>query len=231
MSEQAGTLAERFARDGILLVPGVVSGAAASALADAIEARLAEAAAPRDPEYARRFDMTVDVAGTHGLDVVAAAFLLPVVLETTGAALGPGWVTDCPALVFSTPAGGGRQGWHQDSSEEGQDQFVVNRIIYPRGVAHDQGALVVVRGSHRRGDIPAGGNHDDIDGQEELQPEPGTLALMHSRLWHRVSDNRSTRARTQVNHRVRPATARAGLCATPVFRTGRWDFDTRSSPS
>jgi ectoine hydroxylase len=223
-------LARQFDQQGFLAVPQLFPKATVAALVQELDAWLGgEAAAlPGDNgEYGRRFDVRVDVGVADGLAAAQALFASAAVLELTTQVLKEGWHTEGPPLIFSTPRNG-QQGWHQDTSDVDPGHYMINRIIYPRQVVPEQGGLVVVPGSHRRGDLPPGGNHDDLEGQIRLLPAPGTLLFMHSRCWHRVQINDSDTPRTQVNWRARPLSAPENLGNNPVFRTGRWDFASAS---
>lgn len=223
----ATAMAAQFARDGLLILRPAPPPGGWLHLCEQLEASLEEVPPPQGAgaAYEQRFDVRVDVTAAPTMPEVTALFAQPDVVEATTAVLGDGWQPEGPPLIFSTPRGG-MQGWHQDTSDPDPTHFFINRIVYPRGVVAAQGALYVVPGSHRRGDIPPGENHGPLDGALALLPEPGSLVFLHGRCWHRVGINDSDLPRTQVNWRARPATAPTDLGRMPVFRTGRWDFRT-----
>ncbi len=86
------------------------------------------------------------------------------------------------------------------------------------------GALVCVPGSHRSGPIPPGEPHGELPGELHLAPTAGSVVLVHSRCFHRVTANRTANQRFSVNFRARPAGAAAELGGIGVFRTGAYDF-------
>lgn len=142
--------------------------------------------------------------------------------EVTKAVIGPSFqLGSIGSWITKTGYG---QGWHQDSFTDEPGQFVVNRLIYGREVTEQGGPLYVVPGSHLMGDIPTGGNQDSIHGEVSLPVQPGTLALLHSRCYHRVAINESERPRIQLNTRVLPSSAKDDMTYRAIYRTGRWDF-------
>jgi ectoine hydroxylase len=218
-------LAHQFRENGYVGLSGIFQDVAIQSLIKDLDHWLENQGklGKDDSEYEQRFDVRVDVGLADKFESVADLFSAQSVRDLTEKVLGHSWNTEGPPLIFSTPING-KQGWHQDTSDVDPGIYMINRIIYPRRVQPEQGGLVVVPGSHQKGDIPKGGNHDDIDGQIVLFPEAGTIVLMHSRCWHRVQENRVALPRTQINWRARPASAPPNLGNNPVFRTGRWDF-------
>jgi hypothetical protein len=118
-------------------------------------------------------------------------------------------------------------------------QFHINRIVYTKAVAQEQGGLFYVPGSvdSLLTGTP-GPNHGNIEGevsthstsesranpcldsetvplhpgQVELLPTPGTLVMMSTRCYHRVGVNRTKSPRVMVNTRAQPNTSSPDLC-------------------
>lgn len=66
-------------------------------------------------------------------------------------------------------------------------------------------------------------------GELALAPTAGTLVLMSTYCWHRVTLNRTPRPRVSVNYRVRPQGTPEGLTAVANFRNGVYDFRTAAT--
>lgn len=128
-------------------------------------------------------------------------------------------------LVMVTPRGHG-QAWHRDCFDANPRHFVMNRLIYTRDVRPEQGALILVPGSQRLKTFPPGGLQEPIEGEVVIAPQKGTLAFVHTFLFHRVNPNETDLPRASINYRVRPRGAPQGLTSVGVFRTGKWDFRT-----
>ncbi len=140
----------------------------------------------------------------------------------TEALIGEGYQSQ-ESLVMLTRKGKA-QAWHQDTASEKEGEFIVNRLIYTRDTPRAAGALVFVPGSHRQGQIPSGGPQDMLPGERIIEPKAGTLALVHSRCFHRVTQNTTDLPRFSINFRVRPETAPPNLTGVGVYRTTKWDF-------
>lgn len=143
-------------------------------------------------------------------------------VEITGQLLGLDYA-EVMCLIMRTRPGTG-QAWHQDTKYESPAKFILNRVIYPWDTPEEAGGLVVVPGSHRRGRIPKGGNHESLPGEVLLLPKAGMVAFMNGHLWHRVPLNRSTQPRFSVNLRARPATVPQDYTRVGVYRNGAYDF-------
>jgi len=218
----------QFDRDGFLVLEGFLDAEAAAALGAELDRRVASGETLNKgagkSAYEKHRETVVDVYIATDLPLCQQVFHHPEIMALTSAICGERWRWAGEPAIFETPAPGGKQGWHQDTSDPGAGQFFCNRIAFPRTVSEDQGALYLVPGSHKQGDIPPGGNHEPIDGEVEVRPSAGTVVFMHSRCFHRVGPNTGTTPRTQVNLRARPETAEADLGRRPLFRTGTWDF-------
>jgi hypothetical protein len=218
-------IAQQFATDGIVIMPGFFPLDQMRELAAELDAVVA--ADPDRPfgggeEYARQRATRVRVWSGKDRPQVQRAMSDPRLAQITLAIVGPGYLLGGEG-IFSTPNGCG-QAWHQDTRSRLPDHYELNRIVFPSDVSPEQGALVFVPGSHRGPDLPPGGHLDPLPGQRSALPGAGTVVLMHTRCFHAVETNRSTKNRTQCNSRVRPATTPEGLGNTPLFRTGPWDF-------
>jgi ectoine hydroxylase-related dioxygenase (phytanoyl-CoA dioxygenase family) len=153
--------------------------------------------------------------------------------RATAACLGAGWIPSPGCLVMKSAPGGVGQSWHQDCPVGEPHLFNLNRLIYPNDIGAEDGAVVVVPGSHRRGTIPTGARSGEEQAQEtfpgevHLTPRAGTLVLIHGWAWHRVTGNTSRRDRTSINFRAYPAGCPAdGPTRYGVYRNGTADHYT-----
>lgn len=129
-------------------------------------------------------------------------------------------------LVMASLLGGVGQAWHQDCPADNSTHFNLNRLIYTRDLSTEDGAVVVVPGSHRMGRIPKGGEQDPMDGEVTLTPTAGTLVLMNGHVFHRVTPNSSNRPRISINFRALPAGVPSGVCDIGVYRNAAVDWVT-----
>jgi ectoine hydroxylase-related dioxygenase (phytanoyl-CoA dioxygenase family) len=136
--------------------------------------------------------------------------------------------TEASSLVMFSIAGGRGQAWHQDCPPEHVAAFNLNRLFYPDDVSDEDGAVVVVPGSHRRGRIPPGGHQEPIDGEVALTPRAGTLVLLHGHVYHRVAANRTNRPRTSINFRAYAAGVPKSVNCIGIYRNGEIDFCEKS---
>jgi len=225
--ETADQIAEQFRRDGLVLLELFYPLDQMNKLATALD-EIVAADPDREfgggPDYARVCDTRVQVYSGKDCPEILQAMRLPILHHISEAICGPDYKMGGEG-IFSTPHGCG-QGWHQDTRSREPDQYELNRIIFPRDVDPAQGCLYYVPGSHLGPDLPPGGNHESLPNEVAVTPKAGTLALMHTRCFHRVGVNQNEQRRTQCNSRTRPATAAEGLGDTPVFRVGPWTFST-----
>jgi len=223
-------VAETFWQDGIVALHGFYDSADVAEVARELDATVAtdpDRPFGGGPGYAERFDTKVQVWSANDQPTCRSLMADERLAAITEAICGPGYQTPAALGIFSTPHGCG-QGWHQDSGSEELGDYEVNRILFPKDVMVEQGRLVCVAGSHLRGRLPAGGNHEPIEGEQTFAPTSNTVVLMHTRCYHRVEPNSTYIARTQVNSRARPATTADDVCNYAVFRTGTWNFKTAS---
>ena len=107
-------------------------------------------------------------------------------------------------------------------------KYNLNRLVYTRDLSDDFGGqTVVMPGSHRMGQLPAGDPHEDLDGQIMLNPRKGTLALLHGHSWHRVLPITGA-FRFSTNYRACPAGTPANITDICVYRNMRYRFSTYS---
>ncbi len=210
-----------FDRDGFFVFENALNAEQSAALADAIDAKCASSEpCNRGPGRQSYQEHNVDCHQGTVVPEVYNAYGLPHVMAATTALAGEDWHFHLDANIFSTPPHGGKQGWHQDTAEMGPGIYFVNRIFFPRTITREMGPLILVPGSHKMGDLPPGGQHDDIEGQIEIIPKAGSLVFMCSRVWHRVGLNQSDRPRRNCIFRVRPWAAPHNL-EGGVTRKGR----------
>ena len=145
----------------------------------------------------------------------------PRMAAVTKAIIGNGAVDGACMIRLSRT--GHQQAWHQDSNCEEPDQFLVNRLLYLWDVDPQSGSLMCVPGSHRAGRIPPGDPDGPIAGEVALAPRSGTLVLVHSRCYHRVTCNTTNQIRVSVNFRVSPSGVRDDVNRYGVYRTGTYD--------
>lgn len=224
----AEKLSTDFDRDGYVLIPAIFSVedlADVCAMFDRFEAELPDREVNLKPGF--EIFETRAIAFPLADEPVAQALTTHTLLhEATEAVLGPDY-TRAYAGSWCTTKGCG-QGWHQDSFSDEPGQFALNRLIFAREITAEQGSLFVVPGSHRAGDIPPGENHAPLSGELAITAPRGSIALMHSRCYHRVGLNQTDRPRIQMNSRALPAQCIEDPTYRAMFRTGRWDFRTSS---
>ncbi len=147
--------------------------------------------------------------------------------ELTQAILGPDW-TNLYSMVMFSAKGTNGQAWHQDCPPEHKGRFNLNRLIYTRDIVPEIGGQVmVVPGTHRDQELPAGDPNSDLPGQIELRPKKGTLVLLHGHTWHRVLPVVGGH-RVSTNYRAGPAKVEADVTDICVYRNMRYQFSTQS---
>jgi ectoine hydroxylase-related dioxygenase (phytanoyl-CoA dioxygenase family) len=226
------SVAERFDRDGVVVVTDFVdretSRAAAGELDEIVRAEPDRPVAFANQGYA---DQRLTAVRNWPLGEVkdripnCRSILRDTRLGEWAAAIcGPDYAR-LPGSIASTFPGCG-QAWHQDSRDPAPAHFTLNRIFFVADVTPEQGRLRVVPGSHRAGDIPTAPPYGQIEGEVAITPPAGSVVLMHSRCFHQVERNESDRPRTQFNARVMPAKCPQDVTAFPLFSTGPWNFVT-----
>jgi len=147
--------------------------------------------------------------------------------QLTSTLLGEDW---CPlySMVMFSKKGTAGQAWHQDCAPDDAEKFNMNRLVYTRDLSSDIGGqTVVMPGSHRKGELPAGEPHEDLEGQVVLSPRKGTLILLHGHTWHRVLPITGA-FRFSTNYRVCPAGTPADITDVCVYRNMRYRFSSNS---
>lgn len=128
------------------------------------------------------------------------------------------------SLVMWSVGGGKGQAWHQDSPPGAPSRFNLNRLFYLQDTEFDDGAVVVVPGSHRTGRISPGPPQEPIPGEVVLTPRAGTLVFLHGHTYHRVTPNVSRRPRVSVNLRAYPAGVPREVTRIGIYRNVAYDF-------
>ena len=147
--------------------------------------------------------------------------------QLTGALLGKDWSPLYSMVMFSRKGTAG-QAWHQDCPPDDTEKFNMNRLVYTRNLSSEIGGqTVVMPGSHRMGELPAGQPHEDLEGQVVLSPAKGTLVLLHGHTWHRVLPITGA-FRFSTNYRVCPAGTPADITDICVYRNMRYSFSSNS---
>ena len=141
----------------------------------------------------------------------------------TTALLGKEW-SPLYSMVMYSRKGTTGQAWHQDCPPDDPEKFNMNRLVYTRDLCSDIGGqTVVMPGSHRKGELPAGEPHEDLEGQVVLSPRKGTLVLLHGHTWHRVLPITGA-FRFSTNYRVCPRGTPADITDICVYRNMRYCF-------
>lgn len=147
--------------------------------------------------------------------------------ELTRWILGSDWKALYCMVMFSKRGTVG-QAWHQDCSPNLSDKFNLNRLVYTRDIDMATGGqVVVVPGSHRRGELPAGDPLADIEGQIVLEPRKGSLVILHGHTWHRVLPVTGN-FRFSTNYRAMPSGTPSNITDICVYRNMRYCFSTES---
>ncbi len=145
----------------------------------------------------------------------------------TEAVLGKGWRTQYCMVMFSRQGTAG-QAWHQDCPSDDATKHNLNRLVYTRDISDETGGqIVVVPGSFRHGELPAGNPVGDFENQVVLTPAKGTLILLHGHTWHRVLPIKSEH-RYSTNYRAAPQSAPEDVTDICVYRNMRYQFSTSS---
>lgn len=151
----------------------------------------------------------------------------PRLIELTTELLGEGWQSLYCMTMFSKPQTKG-QAWHQDCTPEEKSKFNVNRLIYTHDITDETGGqVVVVPGSHKRGEITVGEVDEDFDDQVVISPKRGTLVLLHGHTWHRVFPAKS-QYRVSTNYRCMPKDVPGNVTDVCVYRNMRYRFETKT---
>jgi hypothetical protein len=143
--------------------------------------------------------------------------------QLTAAILGQGWGSQYCMVMFSKQGTAG-QAWHQDCSPEDPARHNLNRLVYTSDIVDEIGGqIVVVPGSHRRGELPVGDPVGEFADQVVLRPKKGTLVILHGHTWHRVLPIKGM-YRFSTNYRAAPAGTPANITDVCVYRNMRYRF-------
>jgi len=147
--------------------------------------------------------------------------------ELTQAILGAGWSQLYSMVMFSQKGTNG-QAWHQDCPPENAAEYNLNRLVYTRDLSSETGGqVVVIPGSHRFGELPAGEPNENLPGQVVLSPRTGTLVLLHGHTWHRVLPITAS-VRFSTNYRACPAGTPDDVTDICVYRNMRYRFSNKT---
>lgn len=139
--------------------------------------------------------------------------------------LGEGW-NDLYCMTMFSKKGTKGQAWHQDCPPENSKQFNLNRLVYTHDITPEIGGeVIVVPGSHKRGEVPTGDPHANIEGQVMLMPKKGDIVFLHGHGWHRVLPIRGS-YRVSTNFRATPKDTPEDITDIAVYRNMRYRFST-----
>ena len=222
------TLAQDFATDGFVHLPQFLDADLLQELNGDIDAHYGsiDERAHEDAAYMQHFACDVIPWDPLGAGIASFEHLasLPRLATLTAACIGQDF--RCfNSLVMYSKRGGRGQAWHQDSMPGTGLGFNLNRLCYARSVEKDDGALVVVPGSHRAGRISLGPHQASMPNELVIYPQAGDVLLVHGWCFHRVLPNNSGRSRVSINLRAYPAGVDRSVCATGVYRNGTAYFD------
>ena len=227
-ADDIGGIVETFARDGFVVVENFFDSRLMDELDGLIRGYFGD-----NPEF-RHNEEFLEAAqtevvpwfpqndGVRVFDVIDEDRRLR---ELTRSILGDGWASHYCMVMFSRKGTAG-QAWHQDCPPEDSSLFNLNRLVYTRDITDEIGGqTVIVRGSYRRGLLPAGDPVGEFDDQVVLKPGKGTLVLIHGHSWHRVLPITGA-YRFSVNYRAGPAGSTDDLTDVCVYRNMRYRFST-----
>ncbi|GDY13959.1 hypothetical protein LBMAG53_28370 [Planctomycetota bacterium] len=225
-------VAATFATHGVVILPSLFSIQQMQAARESLLAWAATPSSHRPSNHGAVFQVHQTAVVSWGpIQAGDPAFIAlrdhPLLRSLTAAAIGLGATGNGCLVMLSR--NGHRQAWHQDTSSADPGQFVLNRLLYLWDIDPQAGTLYCVPGSHRRGIIPPGEPHESLPDEVGLAPRAGTLVLIHSRCFHRVSVNATHDLRFSVNFRAQPAGSTEHLDRYGVYRTGTHDFVTNKA--
>ncbi|MBT8140974.1 MAG: phytanoyl-CoA dioxygenase [Gammaproteobacteria bacterium] len=137
--------------------------------------------------------------------------------------LGPKWRSlDC--MVMFSKQGTAGQAWHQDCPPENPQIFNLNRLVYTHDITQETGGqIVVVKGSHKLGLLPASEYDQSFENEICLSPNKGDVLLLHGHLWHRVKPVTGA-YRVSTNYRSIPAGTPDNVTDICVYRNMLYRF-------
>lgn len=146
--------------------------------------------------------------------------------ELTQHILGDSWRSLYSMVMFSKQGTAG-QAWHQDSPPETPEHFNMNRLVYTMDITNETGGqTVVVKGSHKKGVLPASDHDQSFANEIILSPKKGTLILLHGHIWHRVLPV-TGKYRVSTNYRSVPKGTPDDVTDICVYRDMRYQFSTK----
>ena len=178
-----------------------------------------------DPEFLSRSEAEVipwfpQREGVKVFDLAAQDSKLN---ELTQSILGDDWRALGSMVMFSKQGSKG-QGWHQDCPPEKASQFNLNRLVYTMDISHETGGqTVVVKGSHKKGLLPASAQDQSFENEVTLSPKKGNLLLLHGHAWHRVLPV-TGQYRVSTNYRSVPFGASDDVTDICVYQNMRYCF-------
>jgi len=160
--------------------------------------------------------------GLTDFDIIADD---PRLHRLTAEIIGEGWQEQYCMMMFSRQGSKG-QAWHQDCAPEDPAQFNLNRLVYTHDIDDSIGGqTVVVPGTHRKGLLPAGDPHADLENQVVISPKQSDLPLLHGHTWHRVLPIHGS-CRFSSNFRSAPKGTPEDITDICVYRNMRYRFST-----
>jgi len=217
---------KRFDQDGFLLLEGFFD----TALMDELDGLITDYFGA-DPDWFHNEEFLTKAATevvpwfpqNEGVAPFDEVDTYPGFADLTELLIGPGWSNLYSMVMFSKKGTAG-QAWHQDCSPEDAGQHNLNRLVYTSNIkAEIGGQVVVVPGSHRCGELPAGEPHGDLDGQLVITPRKGDLLFLHGHTWHRVLPIKE-KYRFSTNYRAAPKGTPANITDICVYRNMRYRF-------
>ena len=221
-------LAQKFWREGYLVLPEFFSPARMRALQSAILDHYGS-----QPDFAHT-DEFLEKAATEvvpwfpqkeGPSCFDQVEQDPGLQALSEAILGEGWQSLYCMAMFSKSGTKG-QAWHQDCPPEDPKKFNLNRLVYSMDIDQGTGGQVIIRPrSHRMGPLSVGDVNEDFADQIVLSPSRGTLVLIHGHTWHRVLPVTGA-YRVSTNFRAIPADTDEDITDICVYRNMRYQFST-----
>ena len=229
VATSADSRRRKFAEHGVVVVPGFLDREQVALLNREIDAHYGPLVRERfgiEAVSQAAIEMDCDVITWDPLGEEVEPFqvlaadprLATLTRELIGEFSAPG------SLAMWSVGGGKGQAWHQDCPPDDPSQFNLNRLFYLQDTEVDDGAVVVVPGSHRMGRISPGAPQAPIPGEVMLTPRAGTLVLLHGHIYHRVTPNVSLRPRVSVNLRAYPADVPREITRIGLYRNAAYDF-------
>ena len=226
ISDESKDLAKQFWKDGYIVLKNFISDEQAHELEYYFLENLSNLEWIRHTEEfieKSKIDVAVFFPERIGLQQFSGIKENRRLRELTTAILGPNWNAQECMVMFSEQGAYG-QSWHQDCPPEDPSLYNLNRLLYTSDITPSMGGeLVLVPGSHKRGELPAGNPLGRISKQLTIAPEKGTLVLMHGHTWHRVTPIKSGK-RFSFNYRCRPEGVSRNILTTAIYRNMRYHF-------